>query len=429
MNRRRTVLRIGLATAAVVALAVLAAAALLTDARLARRAEQALNDRLGVPVHIGRLHWQLLPVPMVEVFDATTEQEHPIVLKHLTIWPRLGPLLLHRELSLQRVLLDGASIYQVSLKQFKSADSSATKGDGPVHAASLPVERVEFHNVVWIGRREIPLEFDGTADFDAEWRPREAALWRTGVTPPARLDLHRIDGQDRWKADIAIADGSWNGTLALQQPVPESYRITGELEPSRVEVAQLLEAFRRKPVITGRASGRTTLEAEGKSLGEIVQSLHTRTSFSIAPATILHFDLDRLIRTIGKEHAGTTPLDTLTGVLDTKNDPDGIVMRYSDIAAKSGALSAHGTVVLQDRRVNADVSVDLVNGVVGVPLKITGPVSSPTYSVPAGALAGAAAGTAVLPGVGTVIGARIGDALGRIFGGSKKPTGKPASAQ
>ena len=77
--------------------------------------------------------------------------------------------------------------------------------------------------------------------------------------------------------------------------------------------------------------------------------------------------------------------------------------------------------VLQDQKIDADIAVDLVDGVVGVPLRITGPVKDPTYSVPPAAVAGAAVGTAVMPGVGTAIGARIGDALGRLFGKDKKP--------
>jgi len=151
----------------------------------------------------------------------------------------------------------------------------------------------------------------------------------------------------------------------------------------------------------------------------------------VAPATILRFDLGKAIRSVGKDHAGSTPLQTLTGTLDTQADPDGVVMRYSDLYAKSGALSARGTVVLQNRQVNADVAVDLVDGVVGVPLKITGPTRDPSFSVPASAVAGAAVGTAVLPGVGTAIGARIGNAIGRIFGtGPDEPAaGQPTARE
>lgn len=422
---RRPALRITLVVAAVLALAGLAAAvAIPGEAELARRAGQALGEKLGVPVNVGRLHWQWMPVPMVEVFDVTTGQDPPVVLKHLAAWPRIGRLL-HREIAFDRLLLDGARIPQMSLKAFQKNADTGDSTDSAWQLADQPVRHAEFHDVTWLGRRQIPLEFDGTVDFDPAWRPREAAVWLTGAQPPARLELHRVDGQDRFKADITVANGTWNGTLNLGQPSPDTWRLTGALQPRDIDLRALLETFRRKPVIAGRANGQTTLEAQGKSLGDIVRSLHTRTTFSASPATILRFDLDRAIRSLGKEHEGTTPLQTLTGVLDTHNDADGIVMRYSELKAKSGALSASGTVVLQNRKVDADVAVDLVDGLVGVPLRITGPVTNPTYSVPPAAVAGAAVGTAVLPGVGTALGARIGDAIGRLFGSDKKPAKTP----
>ncbi|MCZ2498641.1 hypothetical protein GN316_17905 [Xylophilus sp. Kf1] len=424
---RRPALKITLIVVAVLAAAGIAVAvAIPGEAALARRAEQALTEKLGVPVRIGRLHWQLLPVPMVEVFDATTEQEKPVVIRHFAVWPRIGPLL-RRQLAFDRALLDGARIPQWSVKAFRKdggTDPQDAK-DRFFRLADQPLRRAEFRDVVWIGRREIPLTLEGDADFDTAWRPRQASVQVAGAQPPARLDLRRIDGQDRFQADIAVASGTWNGTLDVTRPTAGRWRVTGALQPRDIDLRQLLETFRRKPVIAGRARGETTLEAEGGSVGELVQSLHTRTRFSVDPATVLRFDLDRAIRSVGKEHQGTTPLQTLTGVLDTQNDDAGIVMRYSSLKARSGALSATGTVVLQNRQIDADIAVDLVDGVVGVPLRITGPVSDPRYSVPPAAVAGAAVGTAVLPGVGTALGARIGDAIGRLFGSDRKPAAKP----
>ena len=427
-----------LAVAAVLAVAGIAAVvAIPSEAELARRAEQALSEKLGVPVEIGRLHWQLLPRPMVEVFDATTRQDDPVVIRHLAAWPRIGPLW-RREIAFDRVVLDGANIPQLSVKAFKKSDGAQDKaaGEGFLHLGDQPLRHAEFNNLTWIGRRKISLDFNGRIDFDPQWRPRTADVSLESAQPPARLVLQRIDGQDRYKADIDVASGTWSGALAVAQPAADTWRITGTLEPKNVELRQLLETFKRKPVIAGRANGHTTLEAQGGTLGEVVQSLQTRTSFSVSPATVLKFDLDRAIRTIGKEHQGETKLQSLTGMLQTRNDPDGIVMRYTGLKATSGALSASGTVVLQDRVIDADIAVDLVDGVVGVPLRITGPVTDPKYSVPASAVAGAVAGTAVLPGVGTAIGARIGSAIGRLFGNGvadkpaterKAPSGAPQS--
>ena len=101
-----------------------------------------------------------------------------------------------------------------------------------------------------------------------------------------------------------------------------------------------------------------------------------------------------------------------------------MVVDYSKIKASSGALSASGKARVANRHIDAEFAVDLVKGVVGVPLKITGPLEQVRVSVPASAVAGAVVGTAVLPGIGTAIGARIGAAIGQLFGA--KPGGKPS---
>ena len=148
-------------------------------------------------------------------------------------------------------------------------------------------------------------------------------------------------------------------------------------------------------------------------------------------ATLLNFDMDKAIRSAGKEHAGKTPLDSVTGQLDTQNTPDGMVLDFTRVKAASGALSASGKAHIANRQIEAELAVDLVEGLVGVPLKLSGPLAHVNVSVPPGAVAGAVVGTAVLPGAGTAIGARIGAALGKIFNsGPSEPskTRPPASS-
>ena len=140
---------------------------------------------------------------------------------------------------------------------------------------------------------------------------------------------------------------------------------------------------------------------------------------------MLRFDLDKAIRTVGSDTQGQTPLDSITGSVTTQNTANGMVIDFHNIKAASGLLSATGQGRLANRQLDAEVSVDLVEGVVGVPLRLTGPVNAVKVSVPPGVLAGAAVGTAVLPGVGTVLGARLGAALGKLFGSEAPPGGVP----
>ena len=191
----------------------------------------------------------------------------------------------------------------------------------------------------------------------------------------------------------------------------------------------MLEAFNRRPILAGKATGQTTVVSGGKTLGDLVRSMHSKTVFNMGPTTLLRFDMDKAIRSLGKDHQGQTRLESLTGQLDTQNTNNGMVMTFTGLKAKSGALSATGSAKLQNRTIDAEMSVDLVDGLVGVPLKITGPLSKVAVSVPPGAIAGAAIGTAVLPGIGTAIGARIGNALGNLFGGSPGDSTKPKPLQ
>jgi hypothetical protein len=78
---------------------------------------------------------------------------------------------------------------------------------------------------------------------------------------------------------------------------------------------------------------------------------------------------------------------------------------------------------------NGELTVDVAGGLVGVPLKVSGPLGAARVSVPMPAMAaqtaGAAIGTAILPGIGTAIGAGVGRSIGQMLGGdvAKKDNG------
>jgi hypothetical protein len=155
-------------------------------------------------------------------------------------------------------------------------------------------------------------------------------------------------------------------------------------------------------------------------------SLHTRTTFSVNPATVLRFDLDKAISTRGKELDGQTVLQELTGQLDTQNTDKGMRATYTGIKARAGKYTATGEATIYQRQIEASGKLYLVDGTSGVPFTVTGPVDNPKASMPPGVFAGAAIGTAVLPGIGTDIGAGIGGVLGRLFKGDAQQPVAPA---
>jgi hypothetical protein len=404
--------------AAVLGAAWLAVAWLLpTDEEFAAWLTAEAEDRLGVKVTIGSAHWALLPRPVVVVNDFRTQQAQPVVIRRLSAQPN-ARVLLHRKLEFARIDIDDAVFPRNSMLAFpaKPGASEPDAGDGVL------LEHFEFRNLTWISYSGIAVAYDGEIDFDVNWRPRHAELRRPGISPPFTLTLTREGDADRWQTRIHVGGGTAHGNVALKSATSGTMHLSGQLAPHDIEVASALSTFNRRSPVGGKSSGQMVLSADGKSVGELARSLHTHSLLSVNPATILRFDLDKAISTRGKEHDGQTALQELTGQMDTQNTDEGMRVTYTGIKARAGKYTATGEATVYHRQIEASGNLYLVEGAIGVPFTVSGPVDKPKASMPPGVFAGAAIGTAVLPGIGTVIGARIGGALGRLFkGGAQQP--------
>jgi uncharacterized protein involved in outer membrane biogenesis len=411
----------GLAAAAVVlfvGLAVLVYGLLPSDDQLAADVSARFEKASGIGLRIGAAHWALRPSPVMVLEDLATAQPRPITVRRVVLRPHLAALW-NRKIAIDTVEIDGAVLPRASVRAFRGrgkADDATAVLAGAWTLAEIPIERVRLRDVVWIDRRDIALAYDADIRFDPHWRPREALLSRPGVTPPAILRIEREGGQERWRALIDAGGGTWNGTAELQEVGQGRLRLTAQLEPRNVDVSALARAFGRRSVVEGKLQGQTAVDAEGENVRELVRSLHTRTRFSVAPATLNGFDLARTVGSGRGSRDGQTKLDTLTGTLDTQSTDEGVVLRYIGLKAHSGALTASGSATVINRRLDGEAAVDIVDGVVGVPLKLGGTLDEPQLSLTGAALAGAAVGTAVLPGVGTAIGARIGQEMDKLLG-------------
>lgn len=406
-----------------------------TDDEVAAMISAGFEKRFGVALKVGEAHWALLPTPMLVLTDVATDQPRPITLKRASMQVQLAPLL-HRVVALDEIDVEGLVLPRASVRAFRGKGPKPQEGAGaialpaPWTLAAVPVEQLRWRDVVWIDRRDIALAYDGEVSFDAQWRPREARLERAGLTPPVRLRLDRESGQDRWRTRIDAGGGTWNGVTWLETLPSGKLRVSAELEPRQIDIESLVQAFDRRTSLAGKVSGQTTLTAEAdtaQDLGALARSLHTRTTFTVQPATLTKLDVAKAVSTAGISRGGRTPLDQLTGTLDTQGTEDGVVMQYTNLKARSGVLTASGNLKMFNRKLDGEIAVDLVDGVVGVPLKIGGTMSDPELSLTGAALTGAAIGSAVLPGVGTAIGARVGQQVEKMFGGDKKPAAKPAA--
>jgi hypothetical protein len=350
----------------------------------------------------------------VVVTDFRTRQSKPLVIGQLTAHLKARALL-DRKLVFERIDVEDAVFPRNSIRAFSGPPGAREPdaGDGVV------LEHLVFRNLTWISHSGVAVIYDGEIEFDARWRPRHAELRRPGISPPFKLTLKREGDADRWQARIHVGGGTLHGNAALKSAAGGAMRLSGQLTPTGIEVASAVSSFNRRSGVGGKSSGKTVFSAEGKTAGELARSLHTHTVFSVNPATILRFDLEKAIGTLGKEHDGQTALQELTGQLDTQNTDEGLRATYTGLKARAGKRSAAGEATIYKRQVEATGTLYLADGAIGAPFTVSGPVSKPKASVPKASYAAAAASAAALRVTGA--GARTGVAVRPTVEGEPQP--------
>lgn len=396
---------------AAAALAVLCAAAWLglraalpSDEELARQLEAAFEQRLGQPLKVGAVRWRLLGSPVVEVLDARAGQEEAITVRRLAVHPQLRPLL-RKRLVIDRLEVEGAVVPRNALAALQ----------GPDAQSGIELRSVVFTDVTYTSYSGIPVVYDGEIIFDQDRLPRRVQLSRPGAQPPARLDAVRDGktgrGADIYRLELQAGGGTAHGQARLLASDSGGMELTGELAPRDVEVQALLQTFHRRSLISGLASGETVLRAEGDTVPALFRSLHTRSALAVRRAKVLRIDVDKAVKSFGKDRAGETPLDSLSGVVETQNTGQGMKTDFTEVKAVAGSYSATGRATLYRRQVEAQGKLDIAGGALGVPFSVQGPTRQPEFRIARGTIAGAAIGTVLLPGIGTVIGAQIGGAI------------------
>jgi hypothetical protein len=329
-----------------------------SDEEVAVRISEGFEKRFGVGLKVGGAHWALLPTPVLVLSDVATDQPRPITLRRVTAQLKLTELL-HRVIAVDELEIESLVLPRESIRAFRGKGPKPHEGGNvialpaPWTLAPVPLELVRWRDVVWIDRRDIALAYDGEVAFDPQWRPRQARIERAGATPPARLRLDREAGQDRWRTRIDVGGGTWNGVTLFEMPAGGKLRVSAELDPRQVDIEGLVQAFGRRTSVAGKVNGHSTLVAEAdeaNELGALIRSMHTRTTFSVRPATLTKVDIAKAVTTAGISRGGTTPLDELTGTLDTQGTENGIVMRYTNLKARSGVLTASGNLQLFNRK-------------------------------------------------------------------------------
>ena len=387
------------------------------DDELARRVEAAFEERMGQKLVVGAVRWRVLGLPVVEVLDARTEQAEALAVKRIAIYPQLMPLW-RKQLVIDRLEVDGAVVPRNALAAYRGKTPQGNSG-------AVELRAVSFTNVTYISYSGIPVVYDGEIVFDEDRLPRRARLLRPDVKPPATLEATRDGrtdgGADIYRLRLEAAGGSALGQVRLATSAEGRMTLTGELAPRDVDVVALLDAFHRRSPIAGLASGETELRAQGDTLNELFRSLHTRSVLKVERAKILRFDMEKAVKSLGEDRTGETPLDSLTGVMDTQNTAQGLKTVFTQVEAVAGNYTASGQATLHRKQIAAQGRLEIAGGVVDVPFAAQGPTRKPEFSIAWGTIAGAAVGTAVLPGIGTVLGAKIGG----VVSGPPRPQPEP----
>ena len=106
--------------------------------------------------------------------------------------------LLQRRANADRVLLEGATVPQLSLRALaKTVGANPAPRTQRFAVDELPLARFEFRDVTRLTRRGLAVVYEGEIDFDASWRPRTGQLRRPGVVPAADLNITSEGQEDR----------------------------------------------------------------------------------------------------------------------------------------------------------------------------------------------------------------------------------------
>jgi hypothetical protein len=387
------------------------------------RVEREASATLGVPVRLGGVAVDLVPLPAVALDRVSIRSSPPLTLERVEARPVWLSLLQGRlevaTLVVRKAVVPEAAVAVVSAAMLRKRERTARMGQAP--AGDLASKqgwwprRARLEQLSWVDSRGITTTVDAEVALADDGLPASASVKvLRGRLAGARATLKRQGGP--WLLSADIGGGRVIGTLTLR-PVDKSGSalLQGSLATTNVEIAALTAPSK---TLTGRLYAKTTLRAQLRDLGGLAEALQTQTQFTLRNAVIHGVDLQQAVKTVGLSRGGDTYLDAFAGRLATQ----GKTVHLTNLVASSGVLSATGDITMApSKALSGGINVNLAGGAggsaVAVPLVVAGTLDEPSVTLTRGALIGAAIGTAILPGVGTGAGARLGERLGGALSG------------
>ena len=219
-----------------------------------------------------------------------------------------------------------------------------------------------------------------------------------GTLDDTRLVTEQMTGK--------LYGGKFDGDLSLIWA--DRVDLIASLHLNNVDSGKLLQSTDQK-IITGKMDYRGVLKINDLASENLWLNTYIKADFSFKNGVIYKADLEKASSLVNKKgtKGGQTRFDKFKGEIFSQNGN----IQLKNIEISSSALAAQGYLkVNKQNNLNGEIDVGFnnTNGILAVPLKISGTVNEPSLRPTNEAMAGAAIGTAILPGIGTAIGVKAG---------------------
>lgn len=408
-----------------------------------KQVETLASEKLNQPVKIGGMHLALLPTPRANISNLSIGKNDEVKVASIAAIPELGSLF--SDVKVISLIEVSDPVVQKAALDFMAAMPKSEPSSAP---ATVRVKRVKVNNakLVWPDM-EVPaihaeamlaegnqLQVVHLASVDghlkADMKPQgsryditlDANQWTLPVGPKVLFNTLKSEmSLQGSKLKIASLDaGLYQGRLDASGDLDWSTGVqaAGKFKTDSISVAELVQLFSPKKLVSGKLSGTGTFGVKAKDAAKAADHLVLDYRFNVEHGVLHGVDLAKaatLLLNKG-EKGGETQFDELSGLLHVA----GKQIELKSFKVSSGLLAANGGVkVSPAKQLDGVVNVELKKGVAlaTVPLQVSGTLDNPSVFPTKAALAGAAIGTGMLgPGVGTSLGVKAASGVEKIKG-------------
>lgn len=381
--RVRFNVRMAAMAAAIGLLVLLVATALLLPLvpldRYVVTAETVLRDAARQPVHVGAVHYQLLPQPQLILDRITLGPLRHTRIERMVVaaWPWE---LAARPLRLDRVTAQNVTLDREGLAALRAMSGQPAAGGVHVDTLSLEGVRATIQDVelaissatlrytpaagmrsatLTAGNARLNFSRAGTG-----WQMTlDARDWQPPIGPPLQFDELAVQGiVEEGRLKLARVTGrTAGGELGgmVQADWRNGIRAEGQFDLTKAQLERMLPAYTSHFSASGTLSVRGRYILNAPTVGKLAQAPRIDADFTVSAGELANIDLVRALQSVASKgvQGGRTRFDQLAGSMDL----DGGRYRYRGLKLVSGPLTAAGDVDLAPNdglagRISAEVT-------------------------------------------------------------------------